>query len=652
MGLWARIVDALLINLSFAVVYIFLPLILYRIITSIKRGRQPCPSIVEIAAIAMCTQSIVGPVWALVTTTISSTLEPLAYFIAIIIVLAIYAVLPYSDKTSRGPLLHTPYFMLTAIVSGGIFLRLLDPLHQVALGQSDAYTHLYFIRQIIESGNISNVIYPPGYHWVASLPGMLFPLDPYLIGRYGGAFFGMLLILAVWELASFTRNIVSALVATFLAACFPGSLLLMKTGIGVFANQIGLFLIPVILTQYIKNQKSFREILLLGLFFAGLIISTPMMLINVVLLITGDLVFKLIRGDFQIPAKLYLALAAGLSGMLLIVLSYILLHQDFFLSSVNIVSNSPKPANIMSGFQILFSDFFRLKRIGFGNVLFDTALIGLLLFAIACLASAIVNNNRPFILISAWSLLTLTQTATGLLQFSAYQRAGWELLITLCLLGGFAYWHIFEKSEVLIPVKKLVLLLLFLTSFYSVRNYPHHTPSLSNSEGDIVTLIRFLNLRPSDSMGAPVYWSVEASLQNPNEKVLRKIIPKRPQTLITRQFSNFTYGDPVATLLNKNNKIKHIPVGLRSKLPSLERTGVTLILVDSCFNDKETPKNIPSRSLQPDQLDRFLTARNTVCNINITLQDWITGMDHEKWDISEAYYQDTKIIKINKKEPE
>ncbi len=173
---------------------------------------------------------------------------------------AIWAVLLYwclkSLKKSRARILYDDlepnrhYLLLAVILVIAFVVRSLHPLEVAYLGQSDAYTHLQYLKDIVEQGILSNPAYPPGYHWLLALPVLIFSIDPYWVARFSGALFGTALVLAVFVMMEqmFSRR--AAYLASFIAACFPPMMLLMKTGVGSFANQFGLLLLPVIFLFY------------------------------------------------------------------------------------------------------------------------------------------------------------------------------------------------------------------------------------------------------------------------------------------------------------------------------------------------------------------------------------------------------------------
>ena len=74
-------------------------------------------------------------------------------------------------------------YLLPAILLTGVALRGIDALMHPALGQSDAYSHLQFLRQIMQWGQLINPMYPPGYSWTLALPTLIFHRYPYMMAR-------------------------------------------------------------------------------------------------------------------------------------------------------------------------------------------------------------------------------------------------------------------------------------------------------------------------------------------------------------------------------------------------------------------------------------------------------------------------------------
>ncbi|MGB5686712.1 MAG: hypothetical protein WBM35_12920, partial [Candidatus Electrothrix sp.] len=146
-----------------------------------------------------------------------------------LILLGGLSLLSFLSRRSRQALQHLlsirfgkRYWPLLLILIAAFAVRSLHPLQTAALGQSDAYTHLHYLRYLTEHARIFNVVYPTGYHWILALPVLVFGLDPYVIARFAGAFFGTALVLAIYVLLDRLMNRRSAVFGSFCAACFPG----------------------------------------------------------------------------------------------------------------------------------------------------------------------------------------------------------------------------------------------------------------------------------------------------------------------------------------------------------------------------------------------------------------------------------------------
>ena len=192
------------------------------------------------------------------------------------------------EECTSKPFATGHHAALILILCIGFLLRIIHPVDVAYLGQSDAYTHLNYIHSIVNSGCLSNPSYPSGFHWIMALPELVFSVDPYHVARYGGAFFGIGLILGIYVLLDSCIGRRSALFGSFFAAAFPGMMLLIKTGVGVFANQFGLMLLPA-LFSFIwlfwtrkKGAGHYKIPLTIGL--CGMAAAVPMMLLHVFLI--------------------------------------------------------------------------------------------------------------------------------------------------------------------------------------------------------------------------------------------------------------------------------------------------------------------------------------------------------------------------------
>ena len=415
---------------------------------------------------------------------------------------------------------------LILILCAAFAIRSIHPLEVAYLGQSDAYTHLNYIHNVIASGYLINPVYPPGYHWIMALPSLVFSIDPYLIARFGGAFFGTGLVLGVYVLLDQCVSRSSAIFASFCAAAFPGMTLLMKTGVGVFANQFGLFLLPAIALFYIlsltdsKRNASDRPVLLIAL--CGMAAAVPMMLLHVLLVIGLERLAMLVRyrrkwlvkttrtGLLILPALCLFAYhlsqvgAGNRYGTAEIMTGYgesaaeaavvkkvaerierqVVAHAPQQKKRVELISSSP--------YFKLVLDYLSLKRRGFGNFKLDVlgaALAGLFL---VLLIAGMLRRTSAFMVIGIWGLLTSVQAGTGLFQFSSYQREGWSLLVATCCLSGIVAASVYDFGQRSLMFRIGVAGLMTACTIWSLMHPPIHFPIRSSAEHELIRVLRFI----------------------------------------------------------------------------------------------------------------------------------------------------------------
>lgn len=327
--------------------------------------------------------------------------------------------------------LQRPGWTLGAILLLAAAVRAIHPLQTWALGQSDAYSHLGFLTNVLTHGKVANEAYPPGYAWVMAFPAWVSHIPPYWTARFGGIFFGVGLALGVYAFTAHIKNKTAALAAAALLAGCPIFYLIQKTGVGSFANQLGLLLLIAALWAFTERRH-----VLLALSGAALAMSVPMMLIHLTILLAlwivaerrsargyiGLLGILLLMGagllliTTRIPTERGMAIAAMLTGQ------YSLLKQS-----------EPSWIEI---FRVLGADFLSVKRIGYGSwALNGAAIAGTGLF-VAALIAGIRKKDIAWRLVGLWGLLTSLNLHLGWLQFSDYQREGWSFLLALACLGG------------------------------------------------------------------------------------------------------------------------------------------------------------------------------------------------------------------------
>ena len=351
----------------------------------------------------------------------------------------------YAWRRDRGAPVPRVDGALLAILALAWAVRMIHPLRIWALGQSDAYIHLWFMRDVLEHGHVANALYPPAYSWVMAFPARLLPLHPYWVARFGGAFFGMGLALGVHVLLVQVKGRAAGLAAAALVAGCPVFWLLQKTGVGCFPNQLGLLLIPAVLWAYASGNRGW-----LALALAGLLVSVPMMLLHVLLLL-GILwlaILWLFEGFGWKNARWGLAcLAVGVLGIFIVSLR-LSPGQGMMIAS-QFTEDHPRVewAAGLAWKEVwwtLLSDFLSIKRWGYGLWTANLAALGTTLVLGLAWIGGWRRRDVAWFTVGGWGLLASLNLHIGLFQFTNYQREGWSLLIALACLGGLLFdllWH-------------------------------------------------------------------------------------------------------------------------------------------------------------------------------------------------------------------
>ena len=378
-------------------------------------------------------------------------------------------------------------WLLLAMLLLAWVVRTIHPLQTWALGQSDAYSHLGFLMDVLKRGQVGNPEYPPAYSWVLAFPAWLIADHPYWVARFGGAFFGAGLALGVYALLAQVRSRAAGLAAAALVAGCPAFFLLQKTGVGCYANQLGLLLIPAALWAYAAGRRGW-----LALALAALAVTVPMMLLHVVILLAILILFDREAGRSR------LALLALLVMAFLLVLGISLLRpaEDGLRIAWALTGRSDLAQQPGAGWDVVLRtlavDFVSFKRIGYASgILNGLALTTMVVFALA-LAGGWRRRDAAWQLVGAWGLLASVNVHFGLLQFTNYQREGWSLLIAAAAFGSLAFgalWRRWDRRG----GHYLLGAGLALTAAVGLVFPPKHLIAAGQAESDVVQYLLPLN---------------------------------------------------------------------------------------------------------------------------------------------------------------
>jgi hypothetical protein len=507
-------------------------------------------------------------------------------------------------------------------------------------------------------------MYPPGYHWILALPTQSFQLDPYLVARYAGAFFGAGLVLAVYVLVRSIAGNPAALLSAFLVSCFPGLYLLQKTGVGAFANQLGLFFIPVVFYFYIiaeenKLEKFPMAYTLLALSLMGLSVSVPMMLIQVLFVMSIIRMSLFIKGNDHRWLKTGLLALATLPAILL--LSFHLLyagpvHQQKTIevitagASLNVISSlsesaSTETGRIASGGGTvnlksvwnypavgLIRDFFSWKRWGIGHIAAN--IVGcfiLILFGISTVWS-IREGKTGLVVLGFWGSIASLQTLTGFLQFSGYQREGWSLLIAFACLSGIIGGIIYGWGKRLFIFKAAVVVTVIISISVSLLYPPAHVLLASCAEDDIIQVARDI----SSHFTGKRYWSIADRSVDGKPEYLSAFSSRWPLTIVTRKMTGWegsNQGEMVPTVIHPSERIRVRAISPGESLANFFHDNEQyLILMDEQTKDCNQD-NILFSTIDPRQVQSSIDNRLVRYKINDTIRNYVNMLDRNHWQI-------------------
>lgn len=556
---------------------------------------------------------------------------------------------------------------LILILCIGFIIRSIHPVEVAYLGQSDAYTHLNYIHNIINFGHLINPVYPSGYHWVLALPSLVFSIDPYLTARFAGAFFGTGLVLGIYVLLDRSVNRSSALLGSFCAAAFPGMVLLMKTGVGSFANQFGLFLLPAIILFYIlwvtdrgRNSND-RPLFLIAL--CGMAAAVPMMLLHVLLIIGLERLVMLVLNRRQWIGKTVQTVLLIIPALCLFAyhMSQVGAGHRFETAEImtgysdsgkkqsiagkvadkierQVVAYAPQKKRIVdlvsgSPYFTLLLDYLSVKRKGFGNLKLDllgSVLAGLFLIL---LFVGMVRQGTSYIVIGIWGLLTSVQAGTGLFQFSSYQREGWSLLIATCCLSGIMAAAVYHCGQRYLLFRTGVLALMAASVVWTFLHPPIHFAIRSSAEDELVETIRFLG---------SINDNVECLNSDKNLCSLQdELINDLDVVLVTRRYVGWgNQGEIGLNVIPSDTAISVVIVDNRIVKDIFQPDRQYVVLIDKESN--LTGKDVLGAfaMVTPSMVRATINSRKRLLGLNRLIQQQVDELSDSHWHVEHVSLSD------------
>jgi hypothetical protein len=556
-----NITEALVINGGLIFLYLLIPGLALR---PLLQARSPAERLLWPITLGISSQALLGFAWGHIMRNpgYGPTCTYAVLWLGTGLILRRCAA-PHARQATRSEWAW-PILLVLAAMS----IRLVHPLQINHLGQSDAYAHLTFIKDLLVTGRLRNPAYPSGYHWIMVMPCQVFSFDPYLVARYGGAFFGGWLVLGIYAVGERISGSWCGRTSAFLAGCCPAFLLLMKTGVGCFANQMGLALLPPLVlllhdqTQTTKPTRPLR-LLPLAVTAAGLASCVPLMLLEVILLMGLERLFFLLKKGWSSFCRSTPPMILALAPAILLVIIH---ASEFgpkaqstslhFMTGQSVkIASQPKPqpdkepapdhgsktttprrVSRPQALALLITDFLSVKHVGLPHIAFNLAFI-LIALTLLLMLGADWRGWPPaqamrFVMLLG--LLTVTQTALGVLEFTTYQRSGWILMICCAWLGGWIITECRQRLPLAALTRVALISAAILCLAVAFRHPPAHRSSMSSAENTLIKLSRTLGYRALRLNAMPSPWHLASPTV---KKINPRLTATTPLTLVTRSTS-------------------------------------------------------------------------------------------------------------------
>jgi hypothetical protein len=172
------------------------------------------------------------------------------------------------------------------------------------------------------------------------------------------------------------------------------------------------------------------------------------------------------------------------------------------------------------------------------------------------------------------------QTLTGVLQFSAYQRAGWELLAVAACLMGVAADLVYSRGASYRAVRWATGIAVGAVSITALLHPPAHQYMLSPCEDDIVRVVRELE---HSRTGPGSWWRPYVHFEQASTSGLAEgLEQERAITVVTRKFTGMggRAAEPVSAVLRTRSPVKAILVHSGKgplRMPNASRVYVCLL---------------------------------------------------------------------------
>jgi hypothetical protein len=277
------------------------------------------------------------------------------------------------------------------------------------------------------------------------------------------------------------------------------------------------------------------------------------------------------------------------------------------------------------------ADFLKPKRYGLHGPLMNAAGC-ILLIAFACLLIVAARRRcRRQRLLALFGLLTGMQTMTGALQFSLYQRAGWNLMLAAALLGGLIADAVYNRISSCRRARAAVAAAVAASIIAALLNPPAHIKTLSSAEDEMVELTRALAAQEA----ARKKTALARSFGGTSEE-LAALLPKpnEPPAMVLRTTSDSDdYWEIPDAVLPPGSDLRILYVR-RGRKPHLWAAPGYCYLF---FLDRE--ETIPPESLgafgmvNPAQARGYSAWQRSLYAPNRNIRQFLADLAPERWEV-------------------
>ncbi len=388
----------------------------------------------------------------------------------IIVVFNLYFLRKIRQPKISFKLRLTPPLLLLLFAFGiGSYMRLYDPMKHISLGTIDFYRHLTFLQEAL-AGHIFTS-YPKVYHAILALMYFVSSVDSYAMVRFGGAFFGILSIGAVYCFMKQVFGQKSAIFAVLFYSGFTILNLLTVEQTGSFPQGFGFVLIPLLvyfaleLMNNFKENKVVKRNILVFIFVVFLLsLISPYVTLQMSYLLYFLLFFAIaFHPDIRKHTRRFLgrtvALIVLFSLGMIIVFSYYVILLEFRGEGIYLpIYDESRIAGLIEegetrwdamGEGIMLGDWtnnkwaitkalLRMKKLQVPvEFPLSIGVYVMLLLGLLVIVRSIRRRSPKFFAISVFILLYGISSITGILEFPKYSgRSGWYFMLGSIWLGA------------------------------------------------------------------------------------------------------------------------------------------------------------------------------------------------------------------------